>query len=320
MRLATLATLLLIASCASSDGYVANMSEAQLIEHARGIHERTITLDTHCDFRLSNFTTECNYTQDLGSQVTLPKMEAGGLDVAWFIVYTGQGDLTDEGYARAHENAMAKFDAIHRLCSEIAPERIELALTSDDVRRIDAAGKKVAMIGIENAYPLGLDLSNIKRFHDLGGRYMSLSHNGHSQFCDSNTGEREDVWLHGGLSELGKAAVLEMNRWGIMVDLSHPAKTSNMQMMEISRAPVIASHSGARAKNDVSRNLDDEELFAIKRTGGVVQAVAFRSYVDSEKHKANREAKAALRKRVADELGLELLDRKSVRALSEADR
>ena len=302
-------TLLLFVSCTSGGVRIDDMSEPELIAHARGIHERVVTLDTHCDFRVTNFTVERNYTQDLNSQVTLPKMEAGGLDVAWFIVYTGQGELNDEGFAGAYANAMAKFDAIHRLCNEIAPERIELALTSDDVRRIDASGKKVAMIGIENAYPVGRDISNIKKFHDLGGRYMSLSHNGHSQFCDSNTGERDDVWLHGGLSELGKAAVLEMNKWGIMVDLSHPAKTSNMQMMELSRAPVIASHSSARSMNDVSRNLDDEELLAVKRTGGVVQTVAFKSYVASEKNAANREAVwRACARRVADELGVELLD------------
>ena len=310
---------LLLTACAAAGAPLERLSEAELVELARGIHERVITLDTHCDFRVSNFTAERNYTQDLSSQVTLPKMEAGGHDVAWLVVYTGQGELTEEGFAAAHENAMAKFDAIYRLCEEFAPERIELALDSDDVRRIAGTGKKVAMIGIENAYPIGLDLGNIKRFHDLGGRYMSLSHNGHSQFCDSNTGERDDVWLHGGLSELGRAAVREMNRWGLMIDLSHPAKTSNMQTMALTRAPVIASHSSARALNDVSRNLDDEELRALARTGGVVQAVAFRSYLNSAKHQAHREAVGALRERAAASLGIELLDRARMRELDVAE-
>ena len=310
MRTALLAVLLPLAACAAPDP--ASMSEAELVAYARGIHERVITLDTHCDFRVSNFTEERNYTEDLSSQVTLPKMEEGGLDVAWFIVYTGQGELTDEGYAAAHDNAMAKFEAIHRLCDEYAADRIELALTSDDVRRIDAAGKKVAMIGIENAYPVGLDLANIRDFHARGGRYMSLSHNGHSQFCDSNTGEEKGEWLHGGLSELGRGAIREMNRWGIMIDLSHPSKASNMQTMELSRAPVIASHSAARAMNDHSRNLDDEELLALKANGGVVQTVAFRHYVDTPKHVAWRDARQALRARVAEEIGIELLDRSAV--------
>ena len=317
-----LAPLLLVASCAATDsGRAADPArEAELIERAREVHERVITLDTHCDIRLSNFTAERNYTTDLSSQVTLPKMRAGGLDVAWFVVYTGQGELTDEGFAAAHENALSKFDAIHRLTNEYAPDEIELARTSDDVRRIAATGKKVAMIAIENAYPIGLDLSNIKKFHDLGGRYMSLSHNGHSQFCDSNTGERDDVWLYGGLSDFGREAIREMNKWGIMIDLSHPAKTSNMQTMELSRAPVIASHSSARAVNDVSRNLDDEELLRLKENGGVVQTVAFKSYVNSAKNEAHREAVGAARERIAAGLGVELLDRGEVWALSASDR
>ena len=132
---------------------------------AREIHDRVITLDTHDDISTANFTAERNYTMDLSTQVTLPKMEAGGLDVAWFVVFTGQGPHTDEGYAAAYENAIDKFDAIHRLTEEIAPNRIELALTSDDVRRIVASGKKVAMIGVENAYPLGTDISRVEEFH-----------------------------------------------------------------------------------------------------------------------------------------------------------
>ena len=133
-------------------------TEEELIERAQGIHDRVITLDTHADINTRNFTASRNYTQDLDTQVNLPKMEAGGLDVAWFIVYTGQAELSDEGYAAAYANAIDKFEAIHRLTEEIAPNQIEIAYTSDDVKRITKLGKKVAMIGIENAYPLGEDL------------------------------------------------------------------------------------------------------------------------------------------------------------------
>ena len=189
-------------------------SEAALVERAREIHDRVITLDTHDDISPRNFTAERNYTMDLSNQVTLPKMEAGGLDVSWMVVFVGQGELNEAGYARAHQAAIDKFDAIHRLAEEIAPDRIEIAYTSDDVRRIVASGKKVAMIAIENAYQVGLDLDNIKKFHDLGGRYMSLAHNGHSQFSDSNTGERDGVWLYNGLSELGRQAVAESRSRG----------------------------------------------------------------------------------------------------------
>jgi membrane dipeptidase len=281
--------------------------EAELVERARGIHERVITLDTHNDIDAADFTADRNYTMDLGNQVNLPKMEAGGLDVSWMIVYVGQGPLTDEGYANAHAQAIEKFEAIHRLTEEIAPDRVGLALTSDDVRRIAASGRKVAMIGIENAYQVGLDLSNIRDFAERGGRYMSLAHNGHNQFADSNTGESDDVWLHNGLSDLGRQAIAEMNRWGIIVDISHPSKESNMQAMKLSRAPIIASHSAARAMNDHSRNLDDEQLMALRENGGVVQTVAFRGYVNRAKDSAHSEASQRVTAAVAEEMGFKML-------------
>ncbi|HBD98742.1 MAG TPA: peptidase M19, partial [Gemmatimonadetes bacterium] len=238
-----IALLFLLASTACSQDDNVTETEPDLVARARGIHERVITLDTHNDISTANFTADRNYTMALSTQVNLPNMEAGGFDVSWMVVFVGQGDLTPERYGDAHRQALAKFEAVHRLTEQIAPDRIELALTSDDVRRIIAAGKKVAMIGVENAYPIGTDLSNIELFHEMGARYMSLAHNGHSQFADSNTGERDEVWLHGGLSELGRKAIAEMNRLGIMIDLSHPSKESNMQALALTRAPVIASHS-----------------------------------------------------------------------------
>ena len=266
-----LAFLCLIVSMASCKKEEKSMTEEQLIAKAKAIHERVITLDTHCDINVNNFTDSINYTQNLESQVNLPKMKAGGLDVAWFIVYTGQDTLTDEGYQKAYDNAISKFEAIHKLVEEIAPDEIELALTSDDVRRISSAGKKVAMIGIENGYPVGMDINNVKKFYDLGGRYMSLAHNGHSQLSDSNTGEEDDVWLHNGLSDFGKEVIKELNKWGMMIDVSHPSKEAIKQMIELSQAPIIASHSSARALNDHSRNLDDEQLEWMKENGGVIR-------------------------------------------------
>jgi membrane dipeptidase len=294
--------------------------EEQLIANAKGIHKRVITLDTHCDINVKNFTDSINYTQDLDTQITLPKMKTGGLDVAWFIVYTGQDSLTENGYNKAYDNAISKFDAIHKLVEEIAPNDIELALTSEDVRRIDAKGKKVAMIGIENGYPIGLDISNVEKFHKLGARYMSLSHNGHSQLCDSNTGERDSIWLHNGLSDLGKQVVAEMNRVGMMIDVSHPSKESMRQMIKLTKAPIIASHSSARALCNHSRNLDDEQLGWLKENGGVVQTVAFKSYLNTEKYEARNKALKAVQKQVMDSLGAPLLERSDISKLSDADR
>ena len=165
-------------SCGESE----KNTQENMEEEALRIHKKVVTIDTHADINVKNFTDSMNYLQNLDTQVNLPKMEEGGLDVAWFIVYTAQDSLNDEGYAIAYDNAISKFNAIHKLCNEIAPERIELALNSEDVERITGKGKKVAMIGVENAYPVGEDLKRIEEFHQLGARYMSLSHNGHSQF------------------------------------------------------------------------------------------------------------------------------------------
>jgi membrane dipeptidase len=261
-------------------GEAAQQPDAALVARARAIHERVITMDTHNDINANNFTPECNYTMRLTTQVNLPKMVEGGLDVSFMIVYVGQGALTPEGYDSAYRRAVALFDGVHRLTEVIAPDKIGLALTPDDVRKIAASGRKVAVIGIENAYSMGLDISRVKEFHERGGRYMSLAHNGNSQFADSNSSEATKDFLYGnGLSDLGKQVIAEMNKWGIMVDLSHPSKGANLQAIALSKAPVIASHSAARALANHSRNLDDETLAAIKKNGGVVQTVAFAAYV-----------------------------------------
>jgi membrane dipeptidase len=242
-----------------------------------------ITIDTHDDINIINFTDSLNYTMNTETQVNLPKMQAGGLDVAWFVVYTGQSTLDEEGYAAAEDNALSKFEAIDRLVNEYAPDQIELALTSTDVRRIHAKGKKVAMIGVENAYPMGLDTSNVRKYWEKGARYVSLAHNGHSQFSDSNTGEFDDTALHGGLSDLGKVVVGLLNYYGLMIDISHPSKEAIAQMIELSKAPVVASHSSARALRDHPRNLDDEQLNLVKDNGGVIQVTALGSFLTDRK-------------------------------------
>ena len=259
---------------------LAQSTDPALVARARAIHDRVITLDTHVDINPVEFAGKTrNYTERLDTQVNLPKMEQGGLDAAFFVVYVGQGSLTPEGYDKAYAQAIEKFEAIHRLTKEIAPQRIGLALTAADVRAIAKSGRKVALIGVENAYPVGTDLRRVKEFYDRGGRYMSLAHNGHSQFADSNTGERDGKWMHNGLNDLGKQVIAEMNRLGIMVDVSHPSKQANLQAIALSKAPVVASHSAARALADHSRNMDDEQLEALKKNRGVIQTVAFDSYV-----------------------------------------
>ena len=295
-------------------------TESEILATAKRIHANVMTLDTHCDINISNFTDSINYTQRLRSQVNLPKMQEGGLDVPWFIVYTGQDSLNAAGYAKAYDNAISKFDAIHRLCEDIAPDEIELATTAADARRIWKSGKKVAMIGIENGYPVGEDIGRVAEFYKLGGRYMSLAHNGHSQLSDSNTGEADGVWLHNGLSELGKQVIAEMNRVGMMIDVSHPSKEAMRQMIELTQAPIIASHSSARALCDHSRNLDDEQLQWMKENGGVVQTVAFKSYLNTEKNNARQAQETKVLKAIADSMGVKWMERREAFALPPAER
>ena len=247
-----------------------------------------ITIDTHIDINVKNFTDSLNYTMYTDTQFNLPNMMEGELDVAWLVVYTAQGELNEDGYEAAYENAISKFDAIDRLVNIYAPDQVELALTSNDVKRILAKGKKVIMIGVENAYSMGLETSNVREFWERGARYVSLSHNGHSQFSDSNTGEFDGTALHNGLSDLGKELVELLNYYGIMIDISHPSKEAIRQMTELSKAPVIASHSSARALRDHPRNLDDEQLKWIKENGGVIQTTALGFFLtDREDTPAN---------------------------------
>jgi len=282
MRKRRVRLLLSAAALVSFTGFAGaqQATDSALVAKARAIHDRVIALDTHVDIDPSNFTTgHPNYTDRLATQVNLPKMFEGGLDAVFFSIFVGQGPLTAEGYQRAYDADMEKFAAVHRLAEQLAPDRIEIAYRADDVAKIAAKGKKVALMGVENAYGIGTDITNIKKFYDQGARYMSLAHNGHSQMSDSNTGERDGVWLYHGLSPLGRQAVAELNRVGIMIDISHPSKESMMQTLALTKAPIIASHSAVRALCDVSRNLDDEQLRALEKNGGVVQMVAFSGYV-----------------------------------------
>ena len=292
----------------------------EILERAKEIHNRILVLDTHVDINVANFTTTNNYTEDIGNQVNLPTMDAGGMDVAWFIVYTAQGPLTAEGYKNAYKNAISKFEAIHRLTNEIAPDRIGLALNSSEARALHRLGKKVAMIGVENAYPLGKDISRVKEFYDRGARYMSLSHNGHSQFCDSNTGENDSLWVDRGVSNLGKQVIAQMNKLGMMIDVSHPSKQSIKDMIALSKAPIIASHSSARALCDHSRNLDDEQLEWMKSNGGVIQTVAFSSYINSEKHDAYSSVLNEKVESLAKTKGVKMISRDQIRNLDATER
>ncbi len=295
----TASSLGLLLQLTVQPGAAQSGSDAALIAKAKGIHDRVLKLDTHNDIEVSNFTSDCNYKMRLTTQVNLPKMIDGDMDVTFMIAYVGQGPLTPEGFDNAYQLAVAKFDAIHRFTEKLAPDNVGLALTPADVVKFHKRNLRIVVIGVENGYPIGNDIKRVKEFYDRGARYISLAHNGNSQLADSNTGETQGYLYNNGLSPLGKEVIAEMNRLGIMVDLSHPSKGANLEAIRLSKAPVIASHSGVRAIANVSRNMDDEQLLALKKNGGVIQVVGFASYVKADS-KERSEALAKLR----DDLGL----------------
>jgi membrane dipeptidase len=259
------------------------MTEEEIQSAAAEIHANVISIDTHDDIPTNFATAEVDPGVRGNRKVDLPKMREGGLDVAFFVVYVGQTPRTPENYARAKADAMMKFEAIRRMTHEMYPEQIELAMSADDVERIHAAGKLVAAIGVENGYAIGQDLSLIERHHELGARYFSMTHNGHNDIGDStNPRGNEEESEHDGLSAFGEEVVAELNRVGIMVDVSHAAKSTMLDVVRVSQAPIIASHSGVTAIADVSRNMDDEMLLALKENGGVIQTVALGSFVKTQ--------------------------------------
>tara|TARA_R110000772_G_scaffold190758_2_gene301559 strand:- start:1389 stop:2927 length:1539 start_codon:yes stop_codon:yes gene_type:complete len=276
MKKLSFAFLLTCMSCLSSSA-----TEDELVARAQAIHDRVMTLDTHVDIPL-NFATSEYDPLDADAQVNLLSMRNGGLDSVFFIVYVGQQARNPMTYVDARADALAKFDAIHRMTA-LYPEEIGLATTAAEARALYASGKRVAMIGVENGFSIGLDISLLEEFRNRGARYFGLVHNGHNDIGDSAQPQERFGDLpeeHGGLSAYGYEVVEELNRLGILVDISHVSKQTMLDATSHSRAPVIASHSSVNGIYEHPRNLDDEQLLAIRENGGVVQIVAFDTYLN----------------------------------------
>jgi membrane dipeptidase len=266
-----------------------------------------LTLDTHVDIPL-DYMRDPKF--DVGGDsvllVDLGKMERGGLDAAFFVIYVGQGPLTPEGYADAVAQAERKYSAIELMLGKY-PDRIRAALTPQQVRDNHARGLLSAMIGVENSYSLGHDLARIDAAYARGVRYLGLVHVGNNDLCSSANPDVE----HGepalnspgdaGMSDFGRAAVARANALGMMVDISHASDMCVRDALAASKAPIIASHSSARALVDVPRNLPDDLLRAIADDGGVVQAVAYKEFLKSDPGRAA--AEKALQAEVARQAG-----------------
>ncbi len=234
-----------------------------------------------------------------GQKVDLVKMQQGGVKGVFLAVFVGQRQAFDAvAYKAAYDSAMRQFDTLDTLTRKTRPEMCVFAVSPDEVERFARTGKRVVMTGLENGYPVGEDLASVKAFYDRGARYISLTHSGHNQIGDSSSDRNPP--RSGGLSAFGRQVVAEMNRLGMMVDVSHSAATTFWDVVKISKAPIIASHSGCKTVNDVDRNLDDEQLRAVAKGGGVVQIVALGSYL-----KADSPERAEAVRKLREEIGMQ---------------
>ena len=253
------------------------VSEARSYGEARELHHRVLTLDTHCDTPMK-FEQQVRFDcRDARILVDLHKMTEGHLDATIMVAYLRQLERDAASLDAAFAKAERLLSEIEAMVAQNA-DSLAIARTPDDLYRLKREGKRALMLGIENGYALGLDPQRVEHFRQRGVVYMTLCHNGDNDLCDSARGNQE----HGGLSPLGRTVIREMNRVGMMVDLSHAAESSFYQAIEASRTPIVCSHSSARALCDHPRNLTDDQLRALAASGGVAQVCLYDGFLRKE--------------------------------------
>lgn len=269
-----LAAAVLIGAFSIVSAQEAGEQNNQLMERAQQIHDRAVIVDTHVDtpLMMSGRGLDIGVRNDFG-RVDLPRMVEGGLDAIFLAVFVSN-ELDDRNPSR---KALETIDVIHRQVGRY-PELAEMAFSSDDIRRIEESGRRAVLIGMENGGPVEGSLALLRTYYRLGVRYITLTHNSSNHICDSSTGEPK--WE--GLSPFGIEMVGEMNRLGMMIDVSHISDAAFYDVVEHSAAPVIASHSGVRALCDVPRNLSDEMLKKLAENGGVIQIVFYSGFLDKD--------------------------------------
>ncbi|HEX7820450.1 MAG TPA: dipeptidase [Sphingobium sp.] len=262
------------------------------------LHQRLLTLDSHLDTPASldlpgwSIEEEHGVSSDF-TQVDLPRMKKGGLDGGFWAIYTSQGPLTVEGFRKARDFAILRGVSIRQMVAA-DPANFALALEAKDAAPIAASGRRVVYLSIENAYPLGEDVSLLKTFYDLGVRVTGFAHFAHNQFADSSTDPSKKP-RYGGLSPLGKELLREMNRLGIVPDASHSSDQVLDDLLALSTTPVLLTHSGCKAIYDHPRNIDDDHLRALAAKGGVIQINAYGAYLRASRPNPERQkALAAL--------------------------
>lgn len=253
------------------------VSEAMLYRRAKDLHRSIITLDSHCDTPML-----FDEVQDFGVRsnralVDLHKMEEGGLDVTTMVAYIKQQERDTHSLQKATDKAVALLRGIDERVARY-PHYAAITDNPAHLSILKGEGKKIFMKGIENAYALGNDVANVERFRKMGVVYITLCHNGDNDVCDSARGCGE----HCGLSNFGREVVTEMNRVGMMIDLSHASEKSFYDVLELSSVPVVCSHSSCRALCNHPRNLTDEQLLALASKGGVAQITLYNGFLVSE--------------------------------------
>ena len=294
--------LLLVASCSeppkkesTAQETSAAETEAQLVARALEIHDRVLTLDTHADTPLRmiepGFDMSVRHDpNESGSKVDYPRMIEGGLDSIFFAAFVAQNIRDDDGDSRAKALALQMIDAI--IESTVAnSDTVGLALTPNDAIELEKQGKRAVYIAIENGYPIGSDLANVELFYNKGVRYITLVHSTNNDLADSSTDSKGSE--HEGLSQFGEEVVKEMNRLGIMIDVSHASDDVFYDTIAISKAPIIATHSNARAVTEHKRNMSDDMLKTIAEHGGVVQLTMLASYLRTAPENLERNAAIA---------------------------
>ncbi len=257
----------------------AQEKDQRLWKKALRIHERVLTIDTHCDTPMEMIRSDFDIGdehQSPDSRVDLPRMKAGGLDAMFFAVWIGQKPRTDENYIKAYQLAHQMLDSIHSAGVQ-HQATANLALTADQAATIESAGKRAIYIGLENGFPLAKNLERVEEFYKRGVRYITLSHSFHNDICDSSSDLTEPE--HHGVSDFGRMVIHEMNRLGMMVDVSHISDEAFFDVMNMSQGPVIASHSCARAVANHDRNMSDEMIKKLAENGGVIQMCLLDDYI-----------------------------------------
>jgi len=281
--------------------------DQKLLKKALRIHQRVLTVDTHCDtpFMLLEKDWDIGKYHQPGQPGSgcqdLVRMKEGGLDASFFAVFVGQGPRTDEGHAKAKDKAISIMDAMDAMFAKY-PDLCALALTPQDAKALEKENKRAIFIGMENGYPLGHDIALLDYFYKRGVRYITLAHTADNDICDSST-DRKDTEDRG-LSDWGKQVLRRMNELGIMVDVSHLSDRSFFEVLKLSSAPVLASHSCARALANSPRNLSDEMLLALKKNNGVIQLCILDDYVkDPPANPERDQAFDAFYKKIDDTYG-----------------